>query len=176
MADSKRLTILKALCAFLSAEVVAGADYKNTLTDSVFRGRMFSTNNDPLPMVTILENIDPDRYPRPAGGENDHVTTGENWILLVQGWAEDDKENPCDPAYELMADVRKALAKLKQRPHPVTGGPENPNYLFGGLIAGMTMEPGIARPPIEQVSAKAFFWMRVVLKLVEDPNDPYKLD
>ena len=176
MADSKRLTVLKKLCVFLAAEVTVANGYKHTLTDAVFRGRMFSTNNDPLPMVTILENIDPDRYPRQAGGENQHVTTNEDWVLLVQGWAIDDKENPCDTAYELMADVRKALAKLKQRPHPVTGGPENPNYLLGGLIAGMTMEPGIARPPIEQVSSKAFFWMRVVLKLVEDPNDPYKLD
>jgi hypothetical protein len=176
MADSKKLTALKALCAFLATEVSVANGYKHDLAGSVFRGRMFSTNNDPLPMVTLLENLDPDRYPRQAGGENQHVTTNEDWVLLVQGWAVDDKENPCDTAYELMADVRKALAKLKQRPHPVTGGPENPNYLLGGLIAGMTMEPGIARPPIEQVSSKAFFWMRVVLKLVEDPNDPYKLD
>lgn len=177
MADSKRLTVLKKLCEFLAAEITEANGYKHTLAaNAVTRGRMFSTNNDPLPMVTILENIDPDRYPRPAGGEHEHVTTAEDWVLLVQGWAVDDKENPCDTAYELMADVRKALAKLKQRPSPVTADPENPNFLLGGLIAGMTMEPGIARPPIEQVSSKAFFWMRVVIKLVEDPNDPYKLD
>ena len=68
MADSKRLTVLKKLCGFLAAEVTVVNGYKHTLTAAVFRGRMFSTNNDPLPMVTILENIDPDRYPRPAGG------------------------------------------------------------------------------------------------------------
>lgn len=132
MADSKKLTTLKALCAFLAAEVSVANGYKHDLAGAVFRGRMFSTNNDPLPMVTLLENLDPDRYPRQAGGENQHVVTNEDWVLLVQGWAIDDKENPCDTAYELMADVRKALAKLKQRPHPVTGGPENPNYLLGG--------------------------------------------
>lgn len=175
MSDSKRLTVLKRLCEFLSQEVSEANGYKHSLENAVFRGRMFSTNNDPLPMVTILENIDPDRHPGRAGGENQHAMTNENWVLLVQGWAVDDKVNPCDTAYELMADVRKALAKLKQRPNPVTGGPENPEYLLGGLIAGMTMEPGIARPPIEQVSSKAFFWMRVVLKFVEDPNDPYKI-
>lgn len=175
MADSKRLTTLRKLSEFLMAEVSTANGYKHDLAGSVFRGRMFSTNNDPLPMVTIMENIDPDRYPRRAGGEAQAPLTAEDWVLLVQGWAIDDKENPCDPAYELMADVRKALAKLKQRPDPILGGPNNPSYMLGGLIAGMTMEPGIARPPMEQVSAKAFFWMRVVLKLVEDPNDPYKL-
>ncbi len=176
MADSKRLTTLKRLSTFLATEVARDNGYKHDLAGAVFRGRMFTTNNDPLPMVTILENVDPDRYPRPAGGETEAPTTNEDWVLLVQGWAEDDKDNPTDPAYELMADVRKALAKLKQRPHPVLGGPENPDYMLGGLIAGMTMEPGIARPPIEQVSSKAFFWMRVVLKFVEDPNDPYALN
>ena len=175
MADSKRLTTLKKLGDFLMAEVSAANGYKHDLDEAVFRGRMFSTNNDPLPMVTILENIDPDRYPRLAGGDREHPYTAEDWVLLVQGWAVDDKENPTDPAYELMADIRKALAKLRKRPDPMAADTENPNYLLGGLIAGMTMEPGIARPPIEQVSAKAFFWMRVVLKFVEDPNDPYKL-
>lgn len=175
MADSKRLTTLKKLGEFLMAEVSVANGYKHDLDEAVFRGRMFSTNNDPLPMVTILENIDPDRYPRLAGGDREHPYTAEDWVLLVQGWAVDDKENPTDPAYELMADIRKALAKLRKRPDPMTADTENPNYLLGGLIAGMTMEPGIARPPIEQVSAKAFFWMRVVLKFVEDPNDPYKL-
>jgi len=95
----------------------------------------------------------------------------------VQGWSEDTKENPTDPAYELMADVRKALAKIVKRGHPTDAAQiPNPDLMLGGLITGMTMEPGIARPPIEQVSAKAFFWMRVKLQFVEDPNDPYKLD
>jgi hypothetical protein len=175
VADSKRLTVLKAICTHLATEVTVVNGYKHTLTDKVFRGRMFVTNNDPVPMVSILENIDPDRYPRRAGGENEHAKTAEDWILLVQGWAENDAENPTDPAYELMADVRKALAKIIKRRAPDEPGPENPNYRLGGLIAGMTMEPGIARPPLEQVSAKAFFWMRVSIKFVEDPNDPYNL-
>ena len=176
MADSKRLTTLKAITDFLKTEVAVASGYKHDLDGAVFRGKMFYTNNDPLPCVSILENIDPDRYPREAGGDRAHPVTKEGWVLLVQGWVKDDKENPTDPAYELMADVRKALAKLCRRPSTMSAEPENPDYNLGGLIAGMTMEPGIARPPIEQVSSKAFFWMRVVLKFVEDPNDPYKLD
>lgn len=180
MADSKRLTVLKALCKFLREEVTVANGYKHNLSTvegkkRVVRGRMFFTSNDPLPMVSILENIDPDRLPSLAGGDYEHALGNEQWILLIQGWAEDDKENPTDPAYELMADVRKALAKLDKRPAPMTAEQPNPNYHLGGLIAGMTMEPGVARPPLEQVSTKAFFWMRIAMKFVEDPNDPYKL-
>lgn len=175
MADSKRLVTLKRLTNYLEDEVSLANGYKHDLADSVFRGRMFTTNDDPLPLVTILENIDPDRYPRFAADENNAGVAKTSWILLIQGWAVDDKLNPTDPAYELMADVRKALAKLVRRPSPVSGEEENPDFHLGGVIAGMTMEPGIARPPIEQVSAKAFFWMRVILKFVEDQNDPYEL-
>lgn len=176
MADSKRLTTLKALSTFLSTEVTIANGYKHDLTGKVFRGVMYRTNNDPSPMVSFMENIDPDRYPKPAGGENERPTEKEGWILLVQGWVDDDEANPTDPAYELMADVRKALAKLVKRPHPLEGGAPHAAYMLNGLITGMTMEPGIARPPIEQVSSKAYFWMRVVLQFVEDPNDPYNLN
>lgn len=177
MADSKRLTTLKRLCDYLQREVRKANGYKNDLKGRVFRGRMFYSNNDTPPLVSIMENLDPDRFPRLAGGDYELPTTKEGWVLLVQGWCEDDKENPTDPAYELMADVRKALAKIVKRGHPTDAAQiPNPDLMLGGLIAGMTMEPGIARPPIEQVSAKAFFWMRVTLQFVEDPNDPYKLD
>lgn len=174
--ESKRLATLIALTTFLKNEVSVANGYKHDLAGKVFRGRMFYTNDDPVPMVSILENIDPDRYPRRAGGDFEAKITAEDWVLLIQGWAKDDKENPTDPAYELMADVRKALAKLEKRSRPDEVQVENPNYRLGGLIVGMTMEPGIARPPVEQVSSRAFFWMRIAFKFVENPNDPYALN
>lgn len=173
MADSKRLTVLKALTAYLEAEVRPSNGYQHTLAGAVFRGRMFRTSNDPAPMISLMENIDPDRYPRFAGGDLQAPTPKSDWIILLQGWVEDDKRNPTDPAYNLMADVEKALAKILDRGGPY--GEPGPQYMLGNLISGMTMEPGIARPPIEQVSSLAFFWKRIVLKLVEDPNDPYQL-
>lgn len=177
MADSKRLTTLKALTTFLRTEVSVANGYKHDLDGRVVRGRMFVGRDDPLPLVSILENLDPDRYPRMAGGDYDAPTSKEEWILLLQGWVEDDKVNPTDSAYELMADVRKALAKIRKRGGGPMDDPSNyPNWNLGGLISGMTMEPGIVRPPIEQVSEKAFFWMRVTLKFVEDQNDPYDLN
>ncbi len=176
MADSKRLTALKALTAHLISEISIVNGYKHDLEpESVFRGRMHSDDSDLLPALAILENVDPDRYPRRAGGEAQAPLQLEDWILLLQGWVEDDKVNPTDPAYEFMADVKKALALILQDEHPVHGTGKHPNYLLGGLIAGMTIEPGTVRPPIEQVSARAFFWLRIVLKFVEDPKDPFDL-
>ena len=176
MADSKKLTTLKALTDYLKTEVSVANGYKHDLAGKVFRGRMFFTRDDAAPMVSLLENLDPDRYPRLAGGDYDAPTSKEDWVILVQGWVDDDKVNPTNPAYELMADVRKALAKLRRRGGPMEPEDSYPNYYLGGLISGITMEPGIVRPPIEQVSERALFWMRVTLKFVEDQNDPYNLD
>ncbi len=179
--DPKRLVILKRLCDYLSAEIVEGAVYQHTLKDSVFRGRYKFDDDDPLPALSFLENLDPDRYPRQAGiGGGELPTQAQDWVLLLQGWAIDDKCNPLDPAYRLMADTQIAMAKIvfnKQRVDPF-GATEPPNQgreLLGDLIAGMTMEPGVVRPPVEDLSARAFFYMRVHIKLVEDPNDPYNL-
>lgn len=176
--DSKRLATLKALCNHLKGEMAPGnTEYKHELDQGkgVQRGRLFYDKEDPLPMLSILENIEPDRAPRRAG-DDDMIAASidsSQWILLVQGWTKDDKENPTDPAYELMADVKKALAKLNQGPDQF-GRPGHPNAKLGGLITGISMEPGTARPPQDELSSKAFFWMRIVLQFVEDPNDPYK--
>ena len=176
MVDSKRLAVLKALTTYLSNEICESNGYQHNLDEeSVRRGVLVWDRSDPVPSLSILENIDPDRFPRAAGDDYDAGYTKSQWILLIQGWAKDDKLNPTDNAYYLMADVEKALAKLVKRANPMTAEVTSENYLLGGLIAGMTMEPGIARPPMEELSAKAFFWKRVVLTLVEDANDPYLL-
>lgn len=176
MADSKRLAALKALTNHIETEITVTNGYQHTLTGAVYRGRSTFDDDDPLPCVSVLENLNPDRFPREAGGD-DNVRAPvqlDQWILLVQGWVVDDKKNPADPAHLLLADVKKALAKLKRGGHPLTGEGQHANYLLGGLIVGITVEPGIVRPP-DQTSAKAYFWMRVILKFVEDINDPYDL-
>lgn len=176
--DSKRLRTLKALTEHLRTEVTPANGYEHDLSGegAVMRGRLYHDEDAPLPGVSILDNIDPDRAPRRTGWQDmaEADTSYEGWTLLVQGWVKDDKLNPTDPAFNLMADVRKALAKVLQDADAHAGRPTaHPNYLLGGLIEGMTMEPGIARPPMEGVSSRAFFWMRVTLKFVEDQNDPY---
>lgn len=167
MADPKRLVALKRLSEHLHAETGV----------PTYRGRLKFGDKDPLPMLSILEDPDPDRFPRRAGGD-DGVRSPhqlENWTLLIQGWTEDDPENPTDPGHVLMAQVKQALAKINQGPGPF-GEPPAEGYNLGGIIAGITMEPGTVRPPMEQPSERAFFWLRIALQFVEDVNNPFNLD
>jgi hypothetical protein len=177
MTDSKRLATMKALTSHIMGEVSIAKGYKHNLANAVFRGRMFFDKDDPMPCVSVLEGMQPDVSPRRAGGDDyEAPVQKDQWVLLVQGWVEDDKDNPTDPAYELMADVKKALAKIVKDAHPISGEGQHANYMLGGLISGMTMEPGVARPPTEQVSELAFFWLRITLQFVEDTNDPYAIN
>ena len=171
--DSKRLATLKALTAYLESEVVSGAEYNNTLAGNVYRGRTVFDEDDALPCVSILDNLNPDRYPNNAGDDDGEAgVAASGWTLLVQGWVDDDKRNPTDPAENLMADVKKALAKLDHDPNPMSNEERSGSYLLGGLINGLDIEPGTVRPP-DQNSAKAYFWMRVILKFTENVRDPF---
>lgn len=175
MADSKRLATLKALCNYLAGEIRIVNGYKHDLDkpESVVRGRYKFDDGDPLPQISVMESPNPDRFPSRAGDQDwIDAEEKENWTIYLQGWVEDDKQNPTDPAYELMADVKKALAKLV-RMRRDTGAPEFPSvYLLSGLINSLRWESGTARPP-DQNSAKAFFWMRVILEFSENLNDPF---
>lgn len=177
MADPKRLEVLKALTSFLEAEVTTGNGYQHNLAGAVFRGRFFFDKEDPIPMVSILENPDPDRYPPTAGRNGTQALQGhEGWTLLIQGWTKDDKLNPSDPSYRLMADVQKALARLSDGGDPANLRPAPKHYLLGGLVTYVRPEPGVVRPPIEQQSELMCFWLRCEVGFVEDPTDPYRLD
>jgi hypothetical protein len=174
--ESKRLAVLIALTTYLASEITIANGYKHDLNEkSVLRGRGRVDVDDPLPCISLIESPNPDRFPNRAGEQdNNEAVQRDNWTLLFQGWAKDDKEHPTDPAYELMADLKKALAKIK-RERPEFGVPMYPDiYMLGKLIIGLEWEAGTVRPPEEQ-SSKAFFWMRVILKFSEDVNDPYKL-
>jgi hypothetical protein len=172
--ESKRLATLIALTTHLEEEVSLVNDYKHDLAGAVFRGRMKYDDADPLPSVSILESPNPDRFPNRAGEEDaEEIDQRDNWTLLIQGWVMDDEDHPTDPAYELMADVKKALAALIRTNR--NGDGAHPNYLLGGLILGLAYESGTVRPP-DELSAKAYFWMRVILKFSENVFDPYQLD
>jgi len=120
-------------------------------------------------MISILESPIPlDQLPVPDGSG-----FGQGgWELVLQGFVEDDKDNPTDPAHVALADVRKCLSleakklSLMDDDNSVLGLPR--------VITGMNIGTGVVRPP-DEVSAKAYFWLLIVLELVEDITDPYEV-
>lgn len=162
MTDPFRLRILKALTEALE-EINPDNGYTHDLRGSVFRGRDIFGEGDPLPMVSILEAVDEKAQlaPPKAGG-----TQAGPWELLIQGFLDDDLLHPTDPAHRLMAEVKKRLAqeKVRERQRNILG--------MGGKVADLNISPGVVRPPDED-SAKAYFWLRLTLEVVENLLDPY---
>ena len=162
-------------------EITPDAGYFNDLSDfvagdgittaRVYRGREWFGDNDPIPMVSILEE------PKPAdetSGQPDQAQAGEyDWGLLIQGFVDDDPQNPTDPAYRLKCDVRRRLMAERKRVIP---GTRQPDILgFGASrnrITKITVPLGIVRPA-DDLSAKAYFWLPVRLRIVEHSDDPF---
>lgn len=163
-ADSYRLDVLKKLTSHLRGITKANG-YNHDLDASVFRGRTIFGENDPIPMLSILEA--PRSDPGSFAAENGYERK-EDWSLLIQGWARDDVDNPTDPAYELMDDVEKHLSRLIAV-STVTGMPVYPEeYMLNRSVAGIAVLPGVVRPPMEQVSSRAFFYLPLRLTLVKN--------
>ena len=166
MADTKRLAILKALTSLLQEDVSTANGYDYDLAGRVWRGRV---NFSPAelatgPQVSIIEALNPDRDMKEAGWE---ARQKDGWVLLIQGIAPDDRDNPTDPAHQLMGAVKKALAGIALR--------TSPRYMLGALVADFAMEPGTVRPP-DEASAMAYFYLRVRLTVVEHLPDPFRLN
>jgi hypothetical protein len=184
-ADAFRVRVQKAITASLEQNV-AGPDFNYTLAGAVFRGRTLFGPSDGHTLVSILEPpVTPESIRTPA----EVVKTPFNWSLLIQGFVPDDPANPSDPAHMLMADVRKRFAIEKKRfltgaavesdrTRNVFGlgrfrdgvdGPEYKNYIDEISFIGT----GIVRPPDDGISDKAYFWLPLTLKLVEDIENPF---
>lgn len=167
--DPKRLKVLIALSEHISKSLNGSAPYTHDIGGRVYRGRGRFSEEEQVPAINILEPLNPDREPGDIGGD-ERVKQKEDWVLLIQGWSEDDKKNPTDPAHRLMADVKLCLSKIALE--AAEGKPANKDFMLGGLISDFRMEPGTCRPP-DEISAAAFFYMRVVLEVVESVFDPF---
>lgn len=137
----------------------------------VVRGRDLFGDTDPLPMVAILE-LNEALDQQTSQGDNP-VIDGP-WDILIQGFVQDDKNNPTDPAHILMGEVKDVLGKEKYRTKP---GSRQPDYLGLGdrkvnSITGFAVGPGSVRPP-DDLSAKAFFYLVLSLKITENTTKPY---
>lgn len=162
MSDPFRLRVLKALSTALE-EINPDNGYKHDLRGNVFRGRDIFGEDDPLPMVSILEAIDEKKMlPTPEAGS----AQAGPWELLIQGFIDDDFEHPTDPAHGLMAEVKKRLIqeRVRDRQYNILG--------MGGKVTELRLSHGVVRPP-DEVSAKAYFWLRLTLVMVENLLDPY---
>lgn len=157
--DPFRLRVLKALSAALEEVEFEGG----TMVGKSFRGRVVYGDDDPLPMLSVLEP------PIPldvlfSKGDNTH-STGP-WELLVQGFVKDDPQNPTDPAHHLMATTKARLVQEKRR--------DRGKNILGmeGRVVEMFIGQGSVRPA-DDISHRAFFWLTLTLRLAENLEDAY---
>lgn len=166
--DPRRLRLLKAVTtSFEGISKDNGFKLDIRPPDSphethVFRGRAEFGENDPVPMISILETpIPPEQQRTPEGGSSDDVRLE----LVVQGFSLDDKINPTDAAHHLLAAAQQALALEKKK--------ENMGQSFGfKWVRRIEIGPGTVRPP-DEISAHAYFWMTLAIVYVDDLENPY---
>lgn len=168
--DPLNVRILHAL-RDLIAGISIDEGYKHDLTDSVFLGRNVFGDSDPETMVSILEPpVEPDQIPSPDEAKE----LAGDWNLLIQGFVKDDKANPTEPAYRLLADVRAVLAKERARPGTsrVSSGKAVDLLDMDGAVTKIDFGRGVVRPP-DEISSKAYFWLNITISITEDMANPY---
>lgn len=166
-----RLKALKKLTECIQ-RVTPANGYTNDLSDAVFRGRLAYGDDEVIPMVSLIE---PPLAIESLKAQADNISRNGDWDILVQGWVEDDRENPTDPAYLLAAEVTMELAVEKQRKRGRTpdilglgaGFGDEPNG-----ITGMTIGAPVVRPP-DETSARACFYILLTLQIAEDTSRPF---
>ncbi|OQM75596.1 hypothetical protein [Manganibacter manganicus] len=174
MADPFRLRVLKAVCERIKDvtpdngyehDLSNGTDEAGRPAERVFRGRTIYGDNDPLPMISVLE--DP-RAIDPNNGSGTSPAAANEFRILVQGFVEDDKMHPLDPAYKLSAEVIKALVASKKERYNVLGlGPKAP------CVMSLSIGQPVHRPPDDEVSAVSYFLFGVTLTLAENLETPF---
>lgn len=173
MTDPFRIRVQKRIGETI-ASINSADGYTYDLTDSVFRGRMYFGDGDPIPMVSILEPPLP--IEALLAPQNATSANGE-WNLLIQGFVDDDREHPTDPAHVLMADVKRRLVIEQKRTLALPRHGFNPFGLNDpdsrNRVESFKIGAGVVRPPEPQVSNKAYFWLTLTLKIVEDNGDPF---
>ena len=163
MFDPFKLKVLKALTAALEDITIANG-YQHDLTDAVFRGRLLLTEEDPDTCVAINE---PPQIPDTLDSPADSTLVKTVHPLLVQGFVPDDRKNPTDPAYRLLADVQKRLAleRTRSRGHDILG--------LGTRIGALKIGQAVVRMPDKLISDDSFFWLPVTLEYAEDLRNPF---
>ena len=164
MIEPLRLKIIKSLCAKL--EEISEPNFNYTLSGKVFRGRTMFGADDPLPMVSLLEDPQPAAPAAPPKFTSEPVRTA-TMNLLVQGWVEKPIQSPdngTDNAYCLLADVQRKLSEIVRDRSP-NGG------FLSDMVENLLIGEPVVRPP-DETSDAAWFWLRVTVSYVENLADP----
>lgn len=155
-----QISVLEAIQDRLES-ITKGDEYHFTLKDRVFVGRPVFDENDPIPMISILEvPLPPEQRMVPKGS---NLVSGK-WELFIQGWVKEEDRNSkflTKQAYCLKQDVQRAL--LRERKNFDRVGVADP--LFGCReIQDFHLDRGVVRPD-EERSTTAFFWMPLTIDL-----------
>jgi hypothetical protein len=142
--------------------------FRHDMSESVYRGRGVFGDETPIPAISILQAPIPDQ-PAPQPGSGTEQRSRQE--LVIQGFVEDDRLNPTDPAHLLLAEVKQVLA-IERRKIDYSGGPENGILGLGRTVTDLYIGAGVVRPA-DEISDKAYFWLNLTLEIVEDLADPF---
>lgn len=171
MADSLRKRIVKAVSETLKSITPANgyefdfSDYTDDLgrdRERVFRGRTRFGESDPLPMLVVLE--DPTRRTPDTGGTGGRQNISQ-FALLIQGFAKGDENHRLDVAYDLSAQVTKALAREIAR----HDGP----FGMGPRVGHAQIGQPVHRGGDDDISDHAYMLIGLTLTIHENLLDPY---
>lgn len=176
MPDSFRLRVMKGLCDALK-EITPGNGYQHDLsnfsdsagrdTERVVRGRAQFGENDPIPIIAIIE--DP-ATELPVNGPTTSSKAQNTFRVLIQGFVKDDPDHRLDPAYALSAEVIVALVRAKQAKEGILGLDQP---LRAPCVMAMSIGQPVHRSGDDEVSDPAYFMIRVSLLLAEDLEQPF---
>lgn len=177
---SNKLNILKRLTTHLQAITpdwtdlpapMQGIVCPYNLSQSVYRGRLLFGKEVALPYLSIFEPVE---QAEPLSPDFNVPIEKEDWLVLIQGFVADDRDNPTDPAYDLLAWVQMRLARLTlQKSNGAQGGVYPNEYLLGRLISRVQFHIPIVRPGRDTVSDKAYFYLPLTLGNVTDLSMPF---
>lgn len=176
---SRKLAIMRALCTHLEGitrangyefDLAPTTEEDGSITRRVYRGRAVFGDDTPIPCLSVLEGPIPDR--EPVAVDMEQVVQSQDWVIFVQGWTQTVENFPTDPCYQLMAAVQRRLSEIISLRK--SGLPYDPAiYKFGGASVSVAIGPGVVRPPQDQVSSRAFFYLPVVIRLSVDVSQPF---
>jgi hypothetical protein len=177
---SKKLLIMKKITAHLEGIVptwtdlppeMDGVECPYDLSKSIYRGRVVFGDEVKPPFIAILEAP---RQIDPNGGGDSRLLQDEDWTLLIQGFAIDDKKHPTDPAYDLLAWVQMRMSRITaERKSGGRGGQYPQEWRLGGLVAPIRYQIPIVRPGQDDVSGSAYFYMPISVGTVTDLTMPF---